>query len=297
MTNIAITAFTAWLRLDKGLSEKTVGSYASDLEQFISFLREKKVKPEEVEERDLIVFLEKLRKKGRSDSSLKRKISSLRSFYTFQESQGLLENPTSFLENPKKGRKLPNYISEKEINALFESIGQKAPIEKQYYLMLLLLYSCGLRISELLDLKLSQINRKKRIFRIEGKGNKERLVPYPEEIEKILDNYVKDIWPKLNLGFQENVLFVQKSKSGVRPISRQQFFYKLKLFGEKAGIEKKLSPHMLRHSFASQLLKNGMNLRVLQKLLGHSSISSTQIYTHVEEERLQKGHRKFHPRK
>ena len=297
MTNTAIAAFTAWLRLDKGLSEKTVESYASDLEQFISFLDTEALKLEAVEEKNLISFLEKLREKGKSDSSLKRKISSLRSFYTFQESQGLVENPTRFLENPRKGRKLPDYISEKEINALFEAIGQETPTEKLYYLMLLLLYSCGLRISELLNLKLSQINRKKRIFRIEGKGNKERLVPYPEEIEKILDHYVEAIWPKLNIGFQENLLFVQKTKSGARPISRQQFFYKLKLFGRKAGIEKKLSPHMLRHSFASQLLKNGMNLRVLQKLLGHSSISSTQIYTHVEEERLQKGHGKFHPRK
>jgi len=294
-----LTVFAAYLRLDKGLSEKTVSAYLSDLELFETFLHGSYGKTIlSANAKTLQEYMSQLKLVGLKSSSLHRKISSLRAFYQYHSNENpTFINPTAKMELPQKTRKLPNILSRQNIEKIFSSCDLKTPEGIRDRTMLELLYACGLRVSELVNLKRFQVQKENQWLKIYGKGGKERIVPYGKTAKEYLELYLNEAYPKLNPGFLEEKLFVQLWGKGAKPLTRQFFWRKLKLLARASGITQELSPHVLRHSFATHLLEGGMNLRSVQTLLGHSDISTTQIYTHVEEDRLLKAHQKFHPRK
>jgi integrase/recombinase XerD len=279
-----IASFAAHLRLDKGLAANTVSSYVSDLETFLEITKLKsfdKATEEIVQSYFVTLWGQKLR-----TASLQRKLSTLRSYFDFRED--LKKNPAKNIELPKKKRSLPKSLSRQEIEKLLSAPDLSTPEGARERVMLELLYACGLRVSELVNLKRSQVLIDKNLLRIMGKGSKERLIPFGADTKKHLAHFIDIVYPKLNPGFQSERLF---------PFTRQAFWQRLKELAKEAGVKSTISPHMLRHSFATHLLEGGMNLRSVQTLLGHSDISTTEIYTHVDEKRLLKAHHKFHPRK
>lgn len=292
----AITAFAAYLRLDKGLSEKTILAYVTDLELFETFLEGTSlfaVNPANVKS-----YMQNLKQEGLKNTSLQRKISSLRAFYQHHTRDNpTFQDPTAHLETPKREHRLPNTLSRVHIDKLLSAPDLSTPEGLRDRTMLELLYACGLRVTELVSLKPSQILMEQQCLRVSGKGSKERLIPFGDNAKNFLERYLEHAYPKLNPGFLEEKLFVQLLGKNSRSLTRQFFWKKLKLLAQEAGISQDFSPHTLRHSFATHLLEGGMNLRSLQTLLGHSDIATTQIYTHVEEERLVKAYQKFHPRK
>jgi integrase/recombinase XerD len=280
--------FTAYLRLDRGLSEKTIEAYIGDLRQLEE---QSKTPPQNLRPEDVEKILAEWRAQELSNSTIQRKISSLRTFFLhLRQTNPELKDPTASLELKSRARPLPKNLNASEARVLVESPDTSAPQGIRDRAILELLYACGLRVSELAHLKRSNINEDS--LRISGKGGKERMVPIAESAGRWLKRYLQEVYPKENPGFQHDEIFLENG----RPITRQEIWRIVKTYGEKAGI-KKVSPHFLRHSFASHLLEGGMDLRSVQLLLGHQDISTTQIYTHVEERRLVDAHRKFHPRK
>ena len=281
-----ILDFIAYLRLDKGLSKKSMEAYASDL-MLLERLLEKKVQNLEV--KDIEQFLSIAGKEKARASSIQRRISALRSFFEYwQKEHPNAKNPALHVETPSKEKSLPKTLSKRDVIRLLSAADCNTNEGLQIRTMLELLYACGLRISELVDMKRKQLSMENKNIRVFGKGKKERIVPFGSSAEEHLRNYLNIAYPKLNKGFESELLFPR--------IDRHQFWRMMQELAIKAKIGK-VSPHMLRHSFASHLLTGGMNLRSVQTLLGHSDISTTQIYTHVEEERLLQAHHKFHPRK
>ncbi len=278
-----IASFAAYLRLDKGLSANSISSYVSDLELFLSITKLKSFK--DATEENIDAYFTALWTQKLRTASVQRKLSSLRAFFQFRAD---LKNPTRNVELPKKKRSLPKALSRQDIEKLLAAPDLSTSEGIRERIMLDLLYACGLRVSELVEIKRSQVLLDKKLLRIKGKGSKERLIPFGDETHKRLSHYLDEVYPKLNPAFQEDRLF---------PFTRQAFWLRLKGLAKEAGLKSSLSPHMLRHSFATHLLEGGMNLRSVQTLLGHSDISTTAIYTHVDELRLLKAHHKFHPRK
>ncbi len=289
--------FTAWLRLDKGLVETTIKDYCRDLEQCLEVVQKKSFLGPE----DIHLFLVDCKKRGLKNTTIQRKLTSLRMFFQFllQENPDLPTSPISFIDGPRKGRSLPKTLTRQEVDALLEAPDCSTLEGIRDRTILELMYASGLRVSEVLGLKLSHILKEKSLLRVLGKGGKERLVPYGKSAEFWLTQYRQNVLPQLNVGLSVDRLFVVKrgKKGSTMPYTRQAFWLRLKHLGKKAGIAKNINPHMIRHSFATHLLEAGMNIRLLQSLLGHSDISTTQIYTHVEEQSLQRDHQKFHPRK
>lgn len=282
-----VAAFLAHLRLDKGVSEKTLLAYGSDLEQWLAFLGKRA--PAEASADELRAFLGKLRRAGMGEASQRRKLSSLRVFHAWLiRENGAQTDPTASVEAPRVRRQLPSTLTKTEVEKIFSKVPGKDEAGVRDRAMLELLYGCGLRISELLALTPLCLRKEEKLIRVRGKGGKERLVPYGAGAERWLEAYLA-IYPRMNPGFASPLLFPK--------ISRQAFWKKLREWAAAAGLSGKVSPHSLRHSFATHLLEGGMNLRSVQTLLGHSDISTTQIYTHVEEERLLEAHHRFHPRK
>lgn len=291
-----LSAFAAYLRLDKGLSKKTIESYLSDLICITNTLNLSLLeKLSEVQIQDLFY---QWQRNGIKKSSLHRKASSLNAFFSYLQASGKkTPNPLERLDLPKREQSLPKTLSREEIEKLLlapdttqdKGIRDKAILE--------LFYATGLRVSELAQIKIAHIHTEERRILIRGKGAKERVVLYHEQAAKWLEKYMQEVYPKMNPGFSVENLFVQQNTNGAAPFSRQQIWKMIKTYAQVAGIHKQISPHSLRHSFATHLLEGGLNLRSLQTLLGHSDISTTQIYTHVEEQRLVEAHKKFHPRK
>ncbi len=284
--------FLAYLRLELGLAANSVAAYETDIKEFSAYFKNRRT----LTRAEVNHYFDHLQNKGgATPATLRRKLASVRAYYRFlnRESSAPLD-PTDQVELPRAKRTLPRTLSREEITKLLaapdlttlEGIRDRAMLE--------VLYAAGLRVSELVTLKPLQILLDQRSLRIKGKGAKERLVPLGTEALKWLARYREEVYPKLNPGFTNEQLFVQQK--GL-PISRQQFWSALKRLAKEAGIRTDFSPHTLRHSFATHLLEGGMNLRAVQSLLGHSDISTTQIYTHVEEKRLREAHKKFHPRK
>jgi integrase/recombinase XerD len=243
---------------------------------------------------DILKFLAEQVQQGRSPRSLSRYLSGFRQFYQWQLRESRrTDNPCVLIESPKLGRGLPKALNEGQVTALIESPDTSQALGLRDRTMLELMYATGLRVSELVSLELGQLRLNQGVVRVLGKGGKERLVPLGEEAISWLQRYLQDSRPELMAEHQCAQVFVSNRKTG---LSRQAFWHVIKRYAQMAGINHEVSPHMLRHSFATHLLNHGADLRVVQLLLGHSNLSTTQIYTHIAKEGLKQMHSKHHPR-
>lgn len=299
-----IDEYVRYLQIEKHLTKKTLEAYAHDLSLWLDFLKtHKKSSWNAIDSQDMIEFSISQRKRGVKASSLLRYLVSIRNFHQFlKQSQYVDKDETRFLDLPKIGRRLPKYLSMKEVDELlktaeawpqeFKSLKKRAQLYRNYT-MLQLLYATGLRVSELVNLKLNEVNLQSGFVLVMGKGRKERYVPVGRVAIECLEEYFQS--SRLHLLEKNKSSFVFLGGQS-RGITRQTFWKYLKDLAQKAGIEKKMSPHVLRHSFATHLLENGADLRAVQLMLGHADISTTQIYTHVSKDRLKNLHKNFHPR-
>jgi len=287
--------FLTYLSIEKGLSKNTVESYAIDLERFHDFLSLKDKGFALFSRSDIIDFIEKLRGGGYSISSICRFISSIRGLCRYLIVENVIkEDPSENLQAPKRWERLPRLLTISEVRSLLEPRGSVNPSESttiRDYVMLELLYSSGLRVSELVSLKLEDINLEGGFLRVLGKGSKERVVPVNTRTMDKLKRYINQQRPETLKKKRSPYLFATR-RGG--PITRQRFWQTIKALGKRRGIE--LSPHTMRHSFATHLLEGGADLRSLQKILGHSDISTTQIYTKVTTDRIKKVYTEHHPR-
>jgi len=290
-----IERFLDALWMERGLSENTLVAYRNDLNQFAIWLQENRGDDLPAAERThLMEYLALRSEQQRSPRSSARLLSSLRRFYTWCRRENLIEeDPTRLLAAPKLGRPLPDTLSEEEVEKLLEAPDSKTPIGLRDRTMLELLYATGLRVSELVTLREQQVSLRQGVVRVTGKGQKERLVPMGEVAIEWLRRYLTEARPELASGNMAEALFLTNRKSGM---TRQAFWYLIKRYARQVGIQAHLSPHTLRHAFATHLLNHGADLRAVQMLLGHSNISTTQIYTHVAKARLQALHAQHHPR-
>lgn len=288
-----IAAYLDALWLEKGLSENSLSSYGSDLRKFSQWLnREQSRSLLDVSRLDIFEYLsESISKSARSSA---RFLSCLRGFYRHALREGLLsEDPSAQIDFPKLGRPLPKSLSESDVEALLSAPDISQAMEFRDRAMLELLYACGLRVTELVSLEMSQVNLRQGVVRLFGKGNKERLVPMGEEAISILEQYFKQARPELLTAGLNDVVFPSRRGS---KMTRQTFWHRIKHYALRAHIQSELSPHTLRHAFATHLLNHGADLRVVQLLLGHSDLSTTQIYTHIAKQRLHDLHKEHHPR-
>lgn len=291
----SFTAFAAYLRLDRGLSERTIASYVGDLNMLAATLKKE---ISELTEADMAAVLSEWRDSGVTNRTLHRRFSSLRAYISFlREAKPSQEDPTGKLELGADKPRLPRTLSLASVRAILAAPHVKEPEGLRDRALLELLYASGLRVSEAASLKRADLRAEHKWVRVLGKGNKERLVPVGESALGWLARYLEEAYPKLNPGFECDQLFVHCDGKRPRALTRQEIWKLVKAYAAKAKVRENVTPHMFRHSFASHLLEGGMNLRSVQALLGHADISTTQIYTHVEESRLVEAHRKFHPRK
>ncbi|MGR8981864.1 MAG: site-specific tyrosine recombinase XerD [Gammaproteobacteria bacterium] len=280
----------AWV--EQGLSENTLSAYGSDLRIFAKWLAGRPML--EVDSGQLSRFLASRFEEGIGNRSTARILSSLRRFYGYCIRENLISvDPTALIESPQLGRPLPESLSERDVECLLGAPETTQVLGFRDKTMLETLYATGLRVSELVNLKFEQVSLRQGVVRIVGKGNKERLVPVGEVAVGWLERYIGEARKSLLGERQCDFLFVT-NRAG--PMTRQAFWHIVKRYAKKAGISKTLSPHTLRHAFATHLLNHGADLRVVQLLLGHSDLSTTQIYTHIARERLKDLHSKYHPR-
>jgi len=279
----ALDAFCDALWLEDGLSKNTIASYRADLEQLAGFSRKPLL---EVAEQDLFAFLAS--RKGRA-SSAARRVSSLKRFYQYQlRERRIGADPTLKLDPPKRAPRFPKTLSEADVEALLAAPDAASALGLRDRAMLELLYATGLRVSELVSLKIFEVDLNGNVVRTMGKGSKQRLVPLGEEAAAWIAKYLKE-----RKKAASDTLFITTRGAGM---TRQAFWHLIRRYGARAIPGKKLSPHVLRHAFATHLINHGADLRVVQMLLGHADISTTQIYTHVARERLKQLHAKHHPR-
>ncbi len=280
--------------MERGLSQNTLDSYRSDLLAFSRWLAGQGLALPAVAREDIERYLACKLQSGASARSCARLLSSLRSFYRYLLRENRLEqDPTLEIDSPRLGRPLPKTLSEEDVEQLLGAPDLQDPIGLRDKAMLELLYACGLRVSELVSLQLSQLNLNQGVIRIMGKGSKERLVPMGEEARDWLLRYLDESRPELAGGAQGDGVFLSRRRE---VMTRQAFWYRIKHYASQAAIRTALSPHTLRHAFATHLINHGADLRVVQLLLGHSDLSTTQIYTHVARARLQDLHAEHHPR-
>ena len=284
-----------YLKITKGLSPNSISSYISDLVEYIEFLvKNYAIKdPENITKQHIRNFIGRLKRKRNTASSISRKMSAIRSFHKYLLLEKIVYNNVALgISLPKKEQKLPQILSVEEIDALMIAADGDEPLELRNRAMLELLYGSGLRITELIGVRLGDLHLNMGFLNVVGKGNKERIVPLGEEGRYSLRRYLDKGRPLLKK-IPGDIVFVNNRGSS---ISRVGFYKTLKKLTIKAGITKDVSPHTLRHSFASHLLENGVNLRMVQELLGHEDISTTQIYTHISKKQLKKVYEEFHPR-
>ena len=279
--------------LEKGLSQNTLNAYRQDLSNFSNWLNP--VYLEKANKINLLDYLAYRLKQGYSSRSTARSLSSLRAFYAYLLSKSLIiENPTSKIQSPKLGHSLPKVLSEEDVEKLINAPNTKDPIGLRDRAMLELLYACGLRISELINLDVLNLNIRQGVAKVLGKGGKERLVPIGDQALDWISNYLTYGRDQLiNDNKKSPYLFLSNRGTGM---TRQAFWYRIKLYANKSGVDRSLSPHTLRHAFATHLLNHGADLRTVQLLLGHTSLSTTQIYTEVARHRMKELHREHHPR-
>ena len=291
----AISSFLTHIRVEKGLSANTVSAYRRDLMKFSDFAQKRKLSLEAVRSDDLMDFLAGLYRQRLESKSVARHLVSLRNFFRFAQTQELIPaDPSVNLESPKIRRSLPGYLRLEEVERLLAQPDGKTPFGMRDRAMLEVLYSAGLRVSELIGLRVSDLDTKVGCVRCIGKGDKERIVPIGKKALGMAERYLREARPKL-LGKATGspTLFVNR-RGGA--LSRVGVWKILSSYGRRAGLRVALTPHMLRHSFATHLLERGADLRSVQLMLGHADISTTQIYTHVVEERLKQIYKAHHPR-
>ncbi len=291
-SSVLIDQFIDALWVEQGLSDNTLSAYSSDLRIFAKWLKDKSLL--DVDGGQLSKFLASRFHEGIGSRSSARILSSLRRFYGYYLRENRIAiDPTSLIEAPQIGRPLPSTLTEQDVDYLLNAPEVALVLGLRDKAMLEMLYATGLRVSELVNLKFEQISFRQGVVRVTGKGNKERLVPVGEEAMSWLDQYMNQARKSLLGEYQCDYLFVTSRKDAM---TRQAFWHIIKRYAKKAGIIKELSPHTLRHAFATHLLNHGADLRVVQLLLGHADLSTTQIYTHIARERLKELHTKFHPR-
>ena len=281
--------------MEKGLSNNTLSSYRRDLRQFNEWLLKSEGSTiTQATRSTLQAYLGARLQQGQSPRSSARFLSCARGFYHYLLREGSLDlDPTLDVDSPRLGRPLPKALSEAEVDRLLQAPDLDVVLELRDRTMLELLYACGLRVSELTSLQMVQLSMNQGVVRVFGKGSKERLVPVGEEALRWLQRYLAGPRAELLKDIPCEVLF--PSRRGTQ-MTRQTFWYRIKIYAERAAIKKHLSPHTLRHAFATHLLNHGADLRVVQMLLGHSDLSTTQIYTHVAQQRMQELHEQHHPR-
>ncbi|MDD4212882.1 MAG: site-specific tyrosine recombinase XerD [Bacilli bacterium] len=290
-----IDEFGYYLRGEKRLSQNTVKSYTKDISSYVDYLMNIRhlVEPKDITLDDLRAYLTYLNRKKVEDSTRARQMTSIKSFHAFLKLEHHTENNVATtLKTPKREKKLPIILSIQEIEVLMKSLTADTPLELRNRAMIEMAYACGLRVSELVGLKIADCHLERGFVKVLGKGSKERIVPISEVAGLALEDYLKKGRPFLQR-VNQTALFLNKSGNA---ISRKSFFLILKEKARLAGIYKNVHPHSLRHSFASHLLERGMDLRLIQELLGHEDIATTEIYTHVKNEKLREVYLRAHPR-
>jgi len=292
---VAICSFLSYLRVEKALSQNTIDAYRRDLEKFSAFATERGLeKAPQVKRADVVDFLASLYLRKLDARSVARHLVSLRQFFRFLLSEELIsEDPVVTVESPKFRKSLPQFLSVEEVDRLLAQPDVSSALGLRDKAMIELLYSAGLRVSELCSLAVDDLHVDAGSLRCIGKGNKERLVPVGKRALAVLQLYIKKARPEIVGEHTSKYLFIIRKGN---KLDRIAFWKNLALYGRKAGLRKALTPHMLRHSFATHLLDRGADLRSVQMMLGHSDISTTQIYTHVVEERLKQVYKAHHPR-
>jgi integrase/recombinase XerD len=283
---------TIWL--ERGLSVNTLGAYRADLMALQRWLATRDISLIYATRADLLAFIAWRTKEGAKPRSTARQLSSFRRFYRFLLRENAIgEDPTLKIEMPKIGRSLPRSLTESEVDALLGAPDTHDPLGHRDRTMLEVLYATGLRVTELINLKQSEINLNQGVLRVTGKGERERLIPIGDEAQNWLRDFIAG--PRVEILLERQTDYMFPTRRGDR-MTRQAFWHIIKRYTKKAEIEGKLSPHTLRHAFATHLLNNGADLRVVQMLLGHSDLSTTQIYTHVARARMKEMHAQHHPR-
>lgn len=291
-----IKGFKQYLLLDKSLGKLSLEAYLHDLKLLISWfeLNERKPKPSEITNKDLQLFIQWLHELGMSPASQARIISGIRNFFTFCIQEEIVENdPSLLLETPRLKRHLPEVLEVNEIENMISFIEAGKPAGARNRAIIEIMYSCGLRVSEVTNLLLSGLHFEMGFIKVTGKGNKERLIPVGKSAIKYTELYIHQIrvHQKIQAGFEDVVFINSHGKS----LSRIMIFNIIKDLAKKAGIKKTISPHTLRHSFATHLVEGGANLRAVQEMLGHESITTTEIYTHLDRDYLRSTLQQFHP--
>ncbi len=290
----SIARFLDAVWMERGLSVNTLAAYRADLDALVRWLAERGIAVENTSRADLLGFLAARVEVGAQPRSTARQLSSFRRFFRYLVRESVVaEDPTSQIAMPKIRRTLPKSLTEQEVESLLLAPEVSDPLGHRDRTMLEVLYATGLRVSELVSVRFAHVNANQGVIRILGKGNRERLIPLGEESVRWLTEFVQGPRSEILLERQTDYLF--PTRRGDR-MTRQAFWHIIKRYAAKAGVQKELSPHTLRHAFATHLLNRGADLRVVQMLLGHSDLSTTQIYTHVARERLKELHTQHHPR-
>ena len=284
-----IRSFLDSLYIEKGLSKNTVSSYKNDISSFLSWLNKKQINYQKVSGKNINEFISNLFNSGLKSSSINRKISSIKHFYLFLSRKKIIRySPADEIETPKQEKYLPISMSEDEVERLLSSPNSNRIIERRDKAMIEILYATGMRISELVNLKLTDVDFNRSVLKVFGKGSKERLVPYGEKAAEALDIYLRD----RKRSDSKNVFLSNRGSQ----ITRGAFWQRIKIYIKRENLKSSISPHTLRHAFATHLLNRGADLRSVQILLGHSDLSTTQIYTHIAKQRLGEILKKHHPR-
>lgn len=292
--NAALTDYKSYLRLERGMADNTVSSYWRDLSKVADYFEEQGLNPLQLKMKDLERCIGAFAEEGISARSQARMISALKGFFKYLVLEEYNDsNPAELLEAPKLGQKLPEYLEEDEVERIIEQIDLSLPEGHRNLAIIETLYGCGLRVSELVGLRLSNLFFKENVIRVQGKGDKERLVPINDLAMKSINHY-REQRNHLTIarGHEDFVFLNRRGKK----LSRAMIFHIIKTLVAKAGIRKKVSPHTFRHSFATHLVRHGADLRAVQEMLGHESITTTEIYTHLNQQQLRDTIMKFHPR-
>lgn len=288
-----IESFFNYLEVERGLAENTLSSYRRDIEKLEHFARRRKLKLERLGPKDIREFLRELHRKGLSHRSIVRALSAVRGMYRFSSAEGrIAADPTEQIDSARIPQNLPHYLSFDEVEKLIAAPDISTPEGLRDRAMLETLYATGLRVSELISLRTEDVHFDAGYLRCIGKGRKERIVPFGRAAKKWLKRYISKARGELT---RDSTPWLFLSRRGTR-MTRQRFWQILKACGRQEGIKRKLSPHVVRHSFATHLLERGADLRSLQLMLGHADIGTTQIYTHVSRERLRRVYDQYHPR-